>query len=573
MSLQSVILRGCQLCHFDIAPGDEIQVGTTRVYRRLRWNPEDTHDQPFRRKRTRESADSETNLPTFGCECYHVGCLDVTGLTDRVSLMLLYAMRYGHRPSPLQKEFRRRHLLTRLSTRLLEHFALQGSHLPLELWHKVAEHLLPQYAAANAHSLLWKRHQTDAIRLTEDVWCKYIEFEGIRYVARLSNTPFDGWELAHRPSGETIQCVLTKEDHFGVLGVVFSAMPNPPPVEEAPGIWWRKARIKDAHARLSVGGIGLKFRFRNSDHATRDDIACNVPLPDGVRFEYLTKPLDVPCYMSSLVCNQPSITGYSILQTHSARRGHFLSTIYAHRGMQDWRCYQSAITTGSWLHMPVDPGEVITEIWERHRGLGTKSALGFKTNLGRVFVAGIHCARSYLNPTCWSLLARPGQSRVFFQDSAHGIGKLAFEDPPPMGPSLPFSPSSPSVKLPVCSLGDHFFSNHCLTGLVRVTPCKVGDRPGFTGMLLHYSNGHRESVGQVRLDCLCPPISLQDCPSWYLALKVVDGGGFYLAAVMTTAPNHDSGFDKVVQLFHEGSLEWFWSSMDCHVLYRYNRTE
>ncbi|TFB04218.1 hypothetical protein CCMA1212_004128 [Trichoderma ghanense] len=557
-------LKPCALCHFDIAPGDEILIGTTLCYQRLKWNPEDPHVQLVLRNSIRISALREARYPALGgFTCYHVGCLEVAGLEDGPQLIrFVDAMKYQRLPSLLQKVLRRRQLLTCLSTELSEHFALQGTNLPLELWHKVAAHLLPHYAAANARSL-WRRTEPEVVRLTEEVWCKYLEFEGIRYVARLSNTPSDGcWELAYRPSGETIKYLFTRENHFGVMDLRFSAMPNLRQVEETPGIWWRRACITDADVALRARSDGLKFRYFIG--TPRDIVACNIPLPDGVRLANLAipSPKKLPAYMSSLVFNQPSVTGYSVLWADS------VVTIYAHHGIEDWRCYQSATTTGTWLHMPVDPGEVITEIWGRPGDVPRQRGLGFKTNLGRIFFAGAYCACFYRRPGLWSLLARPGQSRVFFGDSDSGITLLAFEDPRPMGPNLPFSPPPPSVEPPVRCLGHHFYSNHCLTGLVRVTPCRAGDRPGLTGMLLHYSNGHRESVGQVRLDCLCLPISLQDRTSWYLAFKAAAGGKFfYLAAIMATPPSPDSGFEKVVQLFFEGTLEWYWSSLDCHVLY------
>ncbi|KAL6879171.1 hypothetical protein J3F83DRAFT_725345 [Trichoderma novae-zelandiae] len=557
-------LSPCALCQFDVVSGDDILVGTILFHRRLRWNPDDKEAQRILKESIDNSVCKATRWPGLGgFRCYHAGCLDMADPEDEVQLLrFVEAMKYRRQPTLLQKEVRRQQLMGRLSTELLTHFALQGTHLPLELWHKIAEHMLPHYAAANARSL-WKRPKPTPVHLAKDIWCEYVELEGIRYVARLSNTPFVGWELIYRPSGETIQYIFTGENHLGVMRVLFSTGSNVPQVDEAPGIWWRTVNIEDGNVALRPRSDGIKLR--NFSDLPRSRVAWSIPMPHEMRLECLTvhRAEQYPPYMSSLVCNQPSVTGYSVLWAGR------LVTIHAHRGIQDWSCYQSAATTGTWLHMPVDPGEVITEIWHRLDYPPRQRALGFKTSLGRVFIAGVYCDYLYSRPRWWSLLDRPGQTRMFFEDSDEEITVLAFEGPRPMGPNLAFPPHLPSAEPPIYPhLEEYFYFDHRLTGLERVTPCKVGNRPGFTGLMLHFANGHRESVGQVRLDCLCAPIPLQDSASWYLAFKKGDDGeSSYLAAITATSPSPDADFEKVLPLSFRGRLEWFWSSRRCYVIH------
>lgn len=88
--------------------------------------------------------------------------------------------------------------------------------------------------------------------------------------------------------------------------------------------------------------------------------AWSVPKSNNVRFEQFSSSLvtKFPARMASLICNRPSIVGYSILWECG------LVTIHIHRNDEDRIGYQFS-PYESWLHMPVDPGEVITEIWLR----------------------------------------------------------------------------------------------------------------------------------------------------------------------------------------------------------------
>ncbi|EHK16880.1 uncharacterized protein TRIVIDRAFT_40972 [Trichoderma virens Gv29-8] len=214
-------LLPCALCQFETASGDDIVISS----------------------------------------CFHSACLDMVDLEDELYLLrFVEAMRYKRQPNLLQKEMRRHHLITCLSAGLLESFAQQGTHLPLELWNKIAEHLLPHYASANARSL-WRRIKPEPVRMTEDIWCKYVDFEGIRYITKLSNSPSDGWELIYRPSGESIKYIFTAENHLGVISLLFSTSSNEPQVDEAPGIWWRTVHVKgeDLALRERIDACSLLF--------------------------------------------------------------------------------------------------------------------------------------------------------------------------------------------------------------------------------------------------------------------------------------------------------------------------
>lgn len=93
------------------------------------------------------------------------------------------------------------------------------------------------------------------------------------------------------------------------------------------------------------------------------------------------------------------------------------------------------------------------------------------------------------------------------------------------------------------------------------------DKAGVSGVLLLFSDGHRESAGQVRLDSLGPSVAVGDTHSWFLAFGRMDGKYPYVTALGTTRSEVETGSDLVLQLFHDGTLEWIWSRRQCLVIY------
>jgi hypothetical protein len=151
------------------------------------------------------------------------------------------AMRYGYNPSPHQIDIRRRNIRSYLSTELWTHFAHSKPNLTLELWENVGEYLLSEFAVANLQRLCKSKQKSSSASISDAIWCRYINFEGIRYIAALANEPSGGdWELVFQPSGERIVDVYTGENHLGITKLLFSTSCNSPVVEEVEGIWWRR---------------------------------------------------------------------------------------------------------------------------------------------------------------------------------------------------------------------------------------------------------------------------------------------------------------------------------------------
>lgn len=197
----------------------------------------------------------------------------------------------------------------------------------------------------------------------------------------------------------------------------------------------------------------------------------------------------------------------------------------------------------------------------------------FKTNKGRTFIAGAYLKQS-LPPKPFELVERLGQEtgRMFYEDTSNGIGALAFARSKAEWESLPpFLCPQPTHNRVFVATEDFFFSSHRLEGLAEIIPCVIKNGAGIAGMLLRFSNGHRESVGQVRLDSLGPS-TIVNKPSWFLGFGRMHGIYPYVTALGTTLSKVERDSDLVMQLFCDGAIEWIWSRRQCLVMYKGQRS-
>jgi hypothetical protein len=90
-----------------------------------------------------------------------------------------------------------------------------------------------------------------------------------------------------------------------------------------------------------------------------------------------------------------------------------------------------------------------------------------------------------------------------------GIDGLAFEDPSPIAQGVqPFDPTTTVPPMPgfrYC-VQPFSFSSANLQDLSKITVCQIPDKRGISGLLLTYTNGHKEALGEVRLNRLESPI-------------------------------------------------------------------
>lgn len=286
--------------------------------------------------------------------------------------------------------------------------------------------------------------------------------------------------------------------------------------------------------------------------------------------------------MVAFSCNDPLITGYSVLWNYQ------IAMIHAHKDGEDLSFYQ-LMPNARWLYMPVDQGELITEIYTGSGWIGRDSAIGvslttyesqstrnwqlFRSKLTRtaVFLAGIYSTRSSRQ---WALVDQPvrTRSRIFYGTVDGHINILAFENQFQTKFGQHFQQPTSSPHSIITNQEDYFYNSLDLAGLVIITPCRTKGDKAVSGLLLHFADGHRDSVGEVRLDSLGQTLNISEKETVVLGFRRHDGRYPYVSDIATSSSKFESGFISVIRLFAAGRLEWFWSHRQCYVIYEGERS-
>lgn len=218
-----------------------------------------------------------------------------------------------------------------------------------------------------------------------------------------------------------------------------------------------------------------------------------------------------------------------------------------------------------WLYVPIDQGDMVSEIWKRSGRLNRQLALLFKTIRGRLYQLGPQQRASW-GPCTWTLLDHPSPEPVHisFDHSEVGIHKLAFETPAPRHNS-----TDPALPLPAStfpestSLQDYFYSSALLDDVVNVALSVHPSVKKITGLLFHRSNGDQACVGEIRLDCLQPPMQVSRLSELWLGF-VSTSHGVYVEIARLSRP-HRMPSAQWFRVPMRGLLEWWFSADQCKV--------
>ncbi|KAF4963231.1 hypothetical protein FSARC_8729 [Fusarium sarcochroum] len=213
-------------------------------------------------------------------------------------------------------------------------------------------------------------------------------------------------------------------------------------------------------------------------------------------------------------CDKPGITGYSACMIDGD-----LVDLHSHVRGEDFSCYRAVPVDGDrlhavWLYLPVEENERIVEVWRRiRRPYFCRDIPLLRTNKGRVLALGAHHGMYEKEITYERLTSFPksGPQRFWYSCPQDGIDCFAFDTL-----DLRCSRQEPRVlnnpnTFVHSGIGDqNFFTTAKLENVVEVTPCKAWGpgTTGIVGLVFLYSDGHRDSVGQVRLDHLMSPIEI-----------------------------------------------------------------
>uniref|UniRef100_A0A4E9EHB0 Uncharacterized protein n=1 Tax=Gibberella zeae TaxID=5518 RepID=A0A4E9EHB0_GIBZA len=290
---------------------------------------------------------------------------------------------------------------------------------------------------------------------------------------RLSNEPNDEvFSVLIRPPSDGINTFYVAHDHLGVRKVVFAIPDN----EKAP------ATVEDTV--LWPAKTYWPSLMKPQDH------------PRVARLNRGTKGLPMVKGMRPLVLNDVGMKALSACCCENS----------------DYSRHIPSDVEPMWLHLVLDEGERIAEIWG-WQTFSRSSDLVLRTNKGRIWNIGpIVSEREPFNWNHLVDLPTGEPSTIYFDESLRGINQLAFQE---KKKPLVGAKAAPEVMVPPPPARarriSYFYFSGRLKDLLTVTPCWIKSRKGLmqiTGLVLRYGDGRVRTLGVVRLDCLAEPIDV-----------------------------------------------------------------
>lgn len=228
----------------------------------------------------------------------------------------------------------------------------------------------------------------------------------------------------------------------------------------------------------------------------------------------------------------------------------------------------------TWLHIPIDRGEFLEEIWRREHThcCRTEIDLVLVTTAGRVYVLGKHPipGHTYVHTRITAFRSQPDY--IYIDDSA-GIRELALNPAPPVieDPFGSLSLPVPRSQYPkVTSAESYFYTFATLDDLEFLEPCSFDGIT--TGLLLHYGDGSRAVIGQVRLDRLGKKQHVpRDATIRFVVTRTIAQCPKVRGVLVLTADMHeqippmDDDLDLAVDC--RGTLEWWYTWRQCQLAY------
>ncbi|KAK4041709.1 hypothetical protein C8A01DRAFT_14573 [Parachaetomium inaequale] len=375
------VSRRCRLCRFAIVSGETVvaaidgsRVSSSFVYGTIGGHWDKKLQTDFIHcfpacNHTRNELDG----PAFG---YHAECLAFASSTP--SAAYLRATGYAFEPMPWQDRQRQHRIKHLLAGRLGAMYPA----LPAEVWLMVARHLVRPCAITTTETLWAARESYDCcVDMSKDVWARYVHIDGIRYLAALSNhqkgAGIHSCKLVDAGSVSQSTMLYILQDHLGVRQLVLigpnASVKLPSSNTAKPGPWWRVS--SKCPERLEGKSDGLKLRSIGPPTllAFIEQPYMLWPLPlqpsdiESLGFTSLAplKP-DRPLEQSQMLpftLNDPQVTGYSACWSNRLLR------LHAHRDGEDMSFYQDLDCIAeqpTWIYIPNEPGELVTDIWFRH---------------------------------------------------------------------------------------------------------------------------------------------------------------------------------------------------------------
>lgn len=117
--------------------------------------------------------------------------------------------------------------------------------IPIELRQQIAGQLLCEYSTAKLNALqLPNADYIQKFSVHQRIWAHFVRFEGTAYIASLSNIPNDKHQLIYdHHIQQAVDTIYVREDHLGIIEVIFASSREILAICEHPDVWWRLIRL------------------------------------------------------------------------------------------------------------------------------------------------------------------------------------------------------------------------------------------------------------------------------------------------------------------------------------------
>ncbi|KAL0929570.1 uncharacterized protein CTRU02_215469 [Colletotrichum truncatum] len=569
----------CGVCRFEIQHGDSI----------VAVRPLDSErSQPYKHSIV-GFTDSDPDMEFFECcgRChhdeqrvgYHVEC--ISGISNATLSKILETTASAYDPPVIAQQRRIRWFQSRLAT-ILKTATRHILHLPEEVRNIIAKwaldsritrhRLATDYAIKRCTGEMGVVSSGLSVKICEKIYARYVDFEGVQYIAYLTNTASDERDIIlFDPSSPTsIDSLYISSDHLGVRQLLFACSSEQCTIEQAVGIWWRTVKLESLGGLIRSRSDGLKLRDLHGANTVLSDVFWDLPQfpPRHIRFESLcnAEPGD---HMSTVSCNDPQNTAYSLCWNRK------IVMLHSHRAEENLDFYQYMRTTDEtalWLYMPMHADEILTEIWRFNGPFKSAIALLLVTNQGRSIFLGVQ-PRTNWSRSDYTLLDLPSKSssRIYAETTTFGVRSLGFETPRPNPQDRIPRVDWPISSYPIFRPHENFAWNRAkLSDVVQFVPCygNIHRKTIIIGLLLHYTDGKTACVGQIRLDRLGDALSIHSVRKLWLGFWLTDDGPCVSHAVL--APEQPTLLDCESWFGVDwcGDLEWWFSNRQCQLFYQ-----
>ncbi|KAK5625066.1 hypothetical protein RRF57_000782 [Xylaria bambusicola] len=500
----------------------------------------------------------DERLTGYHADCiWHEDCQSVPNLFDATS--------YSYDPWPGENVRRLRWMRSHLAHMIYPSLAFR---LPYEVCNIVAQYCVREYALQISTKFCQDNLAADfRIKLSKPVWARYASLDGVPYIVSLANEPSLGDVVLPSQLDAPIQTVHVAEDHLGVREVHIAGPSDKIRDRSQPGLWWRTVQVQGPELEGRTDGSKLRRLICLAIGYTPDaSVLWDTPQPhpERLRFTILMKPSD-PLRMTALRLDE-KVTGYSFCWNKHvvALKAHFPG-----EDLSYYKYVTSNYPHALWLYIPFYPGERITEIWQRRRKHGREVAFIAITNIGRIHLMGAY-PKSCWHPCSYELLYKAdlNDSPFFVDESPAGIHAVASR--PIVGNiAKRYFPivSTPYPKS--MSYEDYLYTTARVDNVARVRLCRTECSSIITGLVFDYTDGHQESVGQTRLDCLEDPIAVDVSQKMWLRMsrsawgfpQVVDAG------FLPISKSQGESEGEYLYIMWHGVLEWWFSMNQCQLFH------